>query len=391
MLDTQTLLYASGLVVATAGGAFVLNTILRRDSVSSRLWSLGFIAGMLATIAYAVWGYTPDLWWIVSIGNGALSFAIGAMWAGFRSYNDRKSMLWIVGAGSAVVGLAVIVEGAEGGSWAGGEAMFIAIAAFAALASAETLRGVLRRSINARILTVVFGAVALYYALRTVVFLAAGEASTEFTQGFGTATTTLINIVYLTLAAISLSVLQWEAVATRKNGQRGGTGTAVLGRSQFALIASDWLRRAEMNKDPLVLVLLDVDNLDHINIALGNDFGDKVIRSVERSALDSVPTASIVASLSTRRFAVLTSPPGIGEERAVAERIHTALAEAPVESSEGIRAIATFGVASTKTSGYSYTGLLEAAALALKQTEASGSESIEVARIAEVPEPPRAS
>jgi len=387
MLDTQTLLYASGLVVATAGIAFVLNTILRRDSVSSRLWSLGFISGMLATIAYAVWGYTPDLWWIVSIGNGALSFAIAAMWSGFRTYNRRSSLLWVAGLGAVVVGLAVLIEGPDGGSWAGAPAMFVAIGTYAALASAETLRGLLRRSINARILTVVFGAVALYYVVRTVVFLVFGETSQEFLQGFGTATTTLINIVYLTLAAISLSVLQWENAGSAPGRSRADDGSAVVGRTKFAGLASDWLRRAECNGDPLVLVLLEVDNLEHINIALGNDFGDKVIRSVERVTSESVPTASLVSAQSTTRFAVLTAPPAIGQERAIAERIHTALAEAPVDAAEGIRAIATFGVASTKTSGYSFAALMAAAVVGLKQAELAGPGTIEVARIAEVLDP----
>jgi diguanylate cyclase (GGDEF)-like protein len=387
MLDTQTLLYASGLVVATAGIAFVLNTILRRDSISSRLWSLGFISGMLATIAYAVWGYAPDLWWIVSIGNGALSFAVAAMWSGFRTYNSRASLLWVAGLGALVVGLAVLIEGPDGGSWAGGAAMFLAIATFAALASVETLRGILRRSINARILTVVFGAVALYYVVRTVVFLVYGETSEEFLQGFGTATTTLINIVYLTLAAISLSVLQWESAGPGPGRSRADDGGAVIGRTKFAGIATDWLRRAECNADPLVLVLLEVDNLEHINIALGNDFGDKVIRSVERVTSESVPTASLVSSQSSTRFAVLTAPPAIGQERAIAERIHTALAEAPVDAAEGLRAIATFGVASTKTSGYSFAALMAAAVVGLKQAELAGPGTIEVARIAEVLDP----
>ena len=373
MLDTQTLLYASGLVVATAGIAFVLNTILRRDSISSRLWSLGFISGMLATIAYAVWGYTPDLWWIVSIGNGALSFAVAAMWSGFRTYNSRASLLWVAGLGALVVGLAVLIEGPDGGSWAGGAAMFLAIATFAALASVETVRGILRRSINARILT--------------VVFLVYGETSEEFLQGFGTATTTLINIVYLTLAAISLSVLQWESAGPGPGRSRADDGGAVIGRTKFAGLATDWLRRAECNADPLVLVLLEVDNLEHINIALGNDFGDKVIRSVERVTSESVPTASLVSSQSSTRFAVLTAPPAIGQERAIAERIHTALAEAPVDAAEGLRAIATFGVASTKTSGYSFAALMAAAVVGLKQAELAGPGTIEVARIAEVLDP----
>jgi diguanylate cyclase (GGDEF)-like protein len=362
-LDTLTLLYASGLVVTAAGASFVISSILRRDDQVARLWGLGFISGMLATIAYAVWGYSPDLWWATGVGNSALTFAVGAMWAGCRVYNGLRSWLWLDGIVAIVVLLAVVVRGADGGGWAGAAEMFVAIAVLAAAAAITTLRGALRPRINARILTVVFTAVSAFYLARAVAFLGFGETSDEFLTYFGTVNTTLLNIGFLTLASISFSVLQSERSPDQRR-EKASDRDSMAGVSShrvFEQQAGDWLRRAHRSDEALTLAVFDVDNLDQMNVALGSEFGDRAIQTVGWVTRDNVPTTSLVGRLSPRRFAVLTPTPSVGRDRAIAERVMTALAENPIDEIEGVRAIANFGVASTRDVGYDYADLTRAA------------------------------
>jgi len=96
-------------------------------------------------------------------------------------------------------------------------------------------------------------------------------------------------------------------------------------------------------------------------VALGSEFGDRAIQTVGWVTRDNVPTTSLVGRLSPRRFAVLTPTPSVGRDRAIAERVMTALAENPIDEIEGVRAIANFGVASTGDSGYDYADLIRAA------------------------------
>jgi len=366
-LDILTVLYASGIVVASAGTSFVISTIFRRDDEVARLWGLGFITGMLATIAFAVWGYASDLWWVTSVANGALAFSIGAMWSGSRVYNERRSLLWLVSAIAVVVVVAALVPGPDGGEWAGAPVLYLAIAGFSAATVVTTLRGNLRTRINARILTVIFFAISIYYVARALAYVAFGETSEPFLVYFGTINTTLLNIGFLTIAAISFSVLQSERRPEDRR-ERSTDRTAMTGVASARLFeqqAVDWLRRAHRNDDALTFAIIEVQNLDEMNTALGSEFGDRAIQTVGWFTRDNVPTTSLVGRVSSRRFAVLTLSPAVGESRAIAERVMTAIAENPIDEIEGVRAMAAFGVSTTAESGYSYPELNQAALASL--------------------------
>ena len=366
-LDTLTVLYASELVVAAAGVSFVISTVVRRDDQVARLWGLGFIAGMLATIAYAVWGYSPDLWWSTGVANASLTFAIGAMWTGCRVYNDKRPLLWLVAVVSVVVLLAVLLRGPDGGSWAGAAENYLAIAGFAFAAALTTLRGALRPRINARILTVVFVAVSVYYLARAVVYFVYGETSVQFLSYFGTVNTTLLNIGFLTIAAISFSVLQSDHSPDRRRDKSSDDSSiaGIASRRLFDQQAEDWLRRAHRNDESLTLAIIEVQNLDQMNNALGSEYGDRAIQTVGWFTRDNVPTTSIVGRLSTRRFAVMAPSPAVGEPRGIAERVMTAIAENPIDEIEGVRATASFGVTDTADVGYDYADLSRAATAGL--------------------------
>jgi diguanylate cyclase (GGDEF)-like protein len=366
-LDTLTLLYASGVVVASAGASFVISSIFRRDDEVARLWGLGFISGMLATIAYAVWGYSSELWWVTGVGNAALSFAIGSMWSGCRAFNGRRPLLWVVSIVGVLVFLAVVVHGPDGGEWAGAPAMYLAISGFSTAIVISTLRGNLRTRVNARILTVIFVAVAGFYLARAVVYFGYGETSDEFLIAFGTVNTTLLDIGFLTIAGISFSVLQSERRPEERR-ERASDRSSIPGVASSRLFeqqAEDWLRRAHRNDESLTLAIIEVQNLDEMNIALGSEYGDRAIQTVGWFARDNVPTTSLVGRLSARQFAVLTPSPAVGESSSIAERVMTAIAENPIDEIEGVRAMAAFGVSRTGEAGYDYVALTRAALASL--------------------------
>lgn len=381
-IDSQTLLLASGAVVTIAGFSFILNTILRRNDDVGRSWSIAFVSGILGTFSYAVWGFVPGAWWAVAFGNAALVLSLGAMWAGCRQYNLRRSLVQIPLVASAVVGLSVIARGPDGGDWAGAVEMFLGIGAFAVLAGAETLRARMQRSVNARILTVVFFGVGGYYLARIVVFLIDGEHGDLFLTWFGTNTTTFVTIILVILASISMSIL--TSGRTVRAGQTAlGTGLSkipgIVNHALFDQLAQDWLARAKRDRDALALVLLDVDNLTDMNTAFGRDFGDRAIYMVGRIACEQSPSAALIGHDGSRQFAVLTTVPSVGAPIAVAEHIHTALVETPIDPIEGVRANSTCGLATTDDHGYDFSVLLKAANAAILLAQEQGPGSIAVA------------
>ena len=384
LLDTQTLLLASGAVVTIAGFSFILNTVLRGADDVGRTWSIAFIAGILTTLSYAVSSAVTDPWWTIAAGNGALVLSLGAMWAGARQFNDRKGLLWVPLGVAVLVATAVLVRGPSGGDWAGAIEMFVAVAVFSILAGAETVRGRLRRTIHARALTVVFWGIGIYYVLRTIVFIVDSSTGEVFTRYWGTATTTFVTIVFVILASISMSVLT-ASRRSRGEGFLPGSGEptipGVLNKPQFEQAARDWLSRAKRDHDALVLVYLDVANLDHMNTAFGRNYGDQAIFAVGRVAAECSPSAAIIGHSGGKRFAILTTMPPVGSPVAVAERMHTALVESPIDPVEGIRAIATCGLGLTEVEGYNFADLQRVTLKALERAEDAGPGTIQVAGV----------
>jgi diguanylate cyclase (GGDEF)-like protein len=387
IIDIQTLLIASGIVVAVSGVSFILSTALRRSEAYGRTWSIAFVAGILETIAYIVWAASPEAWWGVGVGNASLALAIALMWSGCRQFNERRSLFWIALLGAGAVGAASVIQGPNGGAWAGAAAMFAAIVVFAALAGLETVSGNLRRALDARVLTIVFFVVAVYYLLRLAVFLTAGESSEIFTTYFGTVTTTVIAIVLVIVAAISMTAIQ---PATERGMVRAGGSTrslrieGVSDLEHFEQEMLDWLVRSRRERETLVLLALSVDGLGHINSAFGRSFGDQTIRTVGRIACEFSPAAALIAHSGGGRFLILTTAPAIGSPVAIAERLQTALVETPVDAVQGIRAIATFGLASTDDVGYGLTEMALAADSALQVAKATGPGTITLAETLEV-------
>ena len=180
----------------------------------------------------------------------------------------------------------------------------------------------------------------------------------------------LVSSAFLTMAAISFSVLQTQRTPDQRETTSGQTEIpGITPRRLFEQQADDWLRRAHRSDESLAFVLLEVQNLDQMNIALGSDFGDRAIQTVGWVTRDNVPTTSLVGRVASRRFVVLTATPSVGGARAVAERVMTALAENPIDEIEGVRAIAEFGVATTADEGYDYAQLARSAAAGLGSNE----------------------
>ncbi|WP_165064681.1 GGDEF domain-containing protein [Marisediminicola senii] len=380
-IDLPTLLAANGAIVTISGVAFILATVLGRNDAIGRAWSIAFLAGIVTTACYAIWGYLGEDWWAAAIGNGAIVLAIGMMWSGCRLCNGRTSLSAVSLALSAVTTLAVLVDGPTGGEWAGAVTMFSCVSIFGALAGAETLRGAMRRNQHARVLTVVFWIVAVFYLARTVVFIAAGEDSDLFDDWFGTVITTIVTILLVIVASISMSVIQGERIGSkyRKHSAESPARDGILPMSEFTACAEDWILRAERQQVPLALVLLEVENLEDINIAYGRDRGDEVIREVGRVTSFSVPPATLIGQFDSHRFAVLTTASGDREAAAIAERLHDALVETALPQADFIRALASYGVANTDTSGYVFAPLLAAANHALAQATLSGAGSVSAA------------
>jgi diguanylate cyclase (GGDEF)-like protein len=362
--DPATVAVMSGLIVTLCGVTFIMNTTLRRNDVVSRIWSVAFIAAILQTLSYAVWSLDPASWWGLAVGNGAYAAAVGLFWSGLRRGNARSSLLWIPPLAGTGVALAVVLRGPDGGAWAGAAEMFLVVAAFAVLGTIETLSGKLRRSLNARILTVIFIVVGVFYVGRTIGLLALGPDDPVFLGYFGPIPAILINLCLIILATVALSIIQIESHGLPgrvDSGTDTGGIDGIVGSRAFRGLAESWLLRSVRERSTLVLMVLELVNLDEINVAFGRPAGDRSIRLVGRVTATQAPAPALVGQLAADRFALLIPLPSTEDVSAVVDRISAAILHSQLDDADRFRASVLVGVASTRTSGSRYDGLLDAA------------------------------
>ncbi|WP_159797107.1 hypothetical protein [Puerhibacterium puerhi] len=215
-LDETTLLVISPTVQLVVGALYVLNVWRRgRPDVVDRCWTLPYLAAIVTTFAYLASDASPALWWAVALGNASFVLALGAIWAGARAREARRPLLWVVVASAGVAALAVLVEGPDGGPWAGGLVYLLAIAVWGILAAVELVgrsHGA-RRSPEAVALGLTCAVAGAYYATRAVAFAAGGPESELFARYLPTSSTTLINLLLILVGAFAMMALRTREIA----------------------------------------------------------------------------------------------------------------------------------------------------------------------------------
>lgn len=372
-LDITTVAAMSGLVVILCGITFVLNTTLRRNDAVGRIWSVAFVAAILETVAYTVEGLQPAAWWAIAVGNGAFVLALGMLWSGYRAANGRRPLYTVALVVGALVAVAVLTRGPSGGVWAGAVELFVGAAAFAGLGFAETLRGWMVRSVNARIVGIASLTLALYYAARAALLPILGPGDPVFTVAFGSVSATMVSLGLFVIGTVTLSMVQMErfrrpGLDTPSDSEAEG----LLGPDRFRTLAEVWLRRAVRDQTTFALLLVELANIDEINLAFGRGLGDNAIRLMGRLAVGDAPAASLVGRLSRQRFAVLFAMEDDDDARVVAERINGDALTSPIDDADRFRAAAYIGITSTRAAGSRYEDLLETAEAVLELAVDSG-------------------
>ncbi|MGN8552654.1 UNVERIFIED_CONTAM: hypothetical protein OHV15_08720 [Microbacterium sp. SLM126] len=298
-LELTTVLVMTALVVNTSGVLFIVETLLRRDEGAGRIWALGFLAGMLTTLAYTMWSQTDAAWWAVAVGNASFVAATGCMWLGCRRFNRRR-MDWsggLVAIGVLATAIAVGVEGESGGDWAGALWMFLALIVFAGAGAAECLRGALRESRTAWVLGTVLGIEALYYVSRTTAFVTAGPDTPLFENVFGTIPTAFVTVVLTIVAVVVTSVLR-ASRAPMRGYRRRSTAVArdgVLDHETFDGAFGDLCERAAVRRELVGVIAVRIEDLDQISTAFGSEVARAVTETWRTGVRRHAPSNALVA------------------------------------------------------------------------------------------------
>lgn len=381
MIDGWTISLASALVVVVTAALFIGTTISHKDSEVGRIWAVGYLGGILTTTSYLLWLLFPELWFASAVGNAAFVAGTGFFWIGCRRHNGRPARYLALGMACAVVLVAGLIPGPEGGAWAGARLYFIAIIVFAVLAAIESTRGELGRALGARPMVVVFTVEAAFFAGRLYFFTLQGPDSPTFSLFFGSSATALVTMLMVIVLSSSMSVIRsvhgahsdtGGRTGRRANSATGFTEDNVLTEAGFQRVLEDWLDRAEFHDEQLALLHLDLDDLDEINTAFGRAQADAVLARYTAVVRRYGPAHSDIGVAGPGRLVLATPMESADAALAVAATMQAGLLEESLDQGTGLRPTMSIGIALTDYTGFDYDRLSAAAMRACKRASDAG-------------------
>jgi hypothetical protein len=380
-VDLATASLMTALVANVAGAFFIVDTLLRRDDAAGRLWAIAFLSGMATTIAYASWAAGSGGAAAIAIGNALFANTIGCMWLGSRKFNERRlgPALTAVVVVDVLVAAAVLVEGPDGGDWAGWLVMGIALVVFSAFAAVETTRTPMGRIGTARVLTVVFVAEGAFYLVRAIIFVLMGPESTLFQVWFGSLTANFVTVTLTVVAVAVLSVLRAGRADLRGYSwmtRIAVTSDGILMSSAIMTALGDIVERAGWRHDLVALIAVRVEGIDQIRTAFGADVAGDVTHAWRQGVRRFAPSTALVGEDGDQTLLVITRASTAADARRHAGTIYRGLFESFGQVSDAVIPAVGVGVGLTETVGYDATALLTAARGAAEDAATSIESSV---------------
>ena len=157
--------------------------------------------------------------------------------------------------------------------------------------------------------------------------------------------------------------------------------TGVLNRGAILDYAKRELSRGQRRKEPLSVVMVDLDRFKHVNDKHGHAVGDAVLIAVCERMGATIRNYDSLGRLGGEEFVIVLPQCDVASARAVAERVRSLLSDSPVKSEAGdLSMTASFGVACTaQRPDARVEHLLRAADIAMYRAKCGGRDRVVVA------------
>lgn len=149
--------------------------------------------------------------------------------------------------------------------------------------------------------------------------------------------------------------------------------TGLKNRDYFIKTARTELERVARYRQPLALLMVDIDHFKQINDTHGHLAGDEVLKSVTLVLSDMVRANDCLARLGGEEFAVLMPQTGLEQAYTAAERLRAAIAQVRCHLQDAeVRPTVSVGIAVAAEGGETLSSLMRRSDLAMYEAKAQG-------------------
>ena len=391
-LDVGTLSVVTVFIMALLGALLVFAGLQNRSIRAPMLWGAAYITGAVGLAFVTSRGAAPDFV-SIDLGNALVLLGYGLTWAGARIFGGRKvqpifvvfaPVVWLLAcqlpAFATDVNLRVVVVSAM-------------LALLAAATAEEFWRGrdeplmsrwpvvivllAYAAALLARIPATYFAPILDDHSLMSGVSFAL--------LAFGTLLFTVV------LAFLLLNMTKERTELHHKIASLVDPLSGVANRRAFLSESSRLFAQQAVDREPLALLLFDLDHFKTINDRFGHAVGDQVLLAFAKTATDTLGGEAVFGRIGGEEFAAMLSVGDFGEAVAVADRVRRNFGAAAVRVIEdGLAPTVSVGVTLGLDAKAEVEDLLVIADEALYRAKANGRNRVETSEFMDAAEPVQA-
>ena len=375
-IDDFTILVGACAAVFLAGGAFIFFWLQDRRAKWLAWWVAPFMLGTGGIAGFIGRGLLDD-WISIGLANALLFAAFHFAWQGMRVFVGKPARFWP----SLIVPALWLLICAVPGFMDSIALRVIIASALIAGYSLLTARELWRQdqealpSRAAAIVTLISFSVFIGLRAPFVGYLPFPMGA----QPMSSLWLAMFNLVVLAhvgaFAMLMVSLTKERREAEQRTFAMIDPLTGLMNRRAFMAAVERATRRGR--REPMTLLVLDLDHFKQINDRFGHEIGDRVLYGFAQVAERVTRPNDQLYRMGGEEFCFLLPDCGLSEALAVAERIRTAFAALAIDA-RGIEAKTTvsIGLADDGGSQIDLEVLLEAADAALYEAKARGRNQV---------------
>lgn len=380
-LDSFTLLVSFCAAMVFLGFTLLYFWNLDRASKWLLWWSVSFLIGGAAIVSYIRPDWASDFN-SIGFGNAARITALCLLWQGTRVFERRKPFVLLILLTPVVwIGLCLIPPFfASMAARVVGVSLFNA--AFSALAAYELWRGraeTLASRKPAMVVLLTFTALMLF-RVATVNLLPFPMGALPLDPMWMGIFNLAVFVHASFLGFLLIALTKERREAEQRTFASLDPLTGLMNRRAFMSQVERSARRRKFGREPLALLVLDLDHFKSINDRFGHDVGDRVLVAFATVAEACARPTDQLYRMGGEEFCFILPDTTLPDAIAVAERVRKAFAGNSVKTGRGsASATVSIGVAMTEHAGFDLELLLAAADAAVYEAKARGRNRVVVA------------